>query len=192
MEILERGNGKAYVDLERGIFYRLAGGQRASSKRQPPAPIPPGLLAHLRRWARPDSDGNLPAHFVMWNGKPVKSVKVGFGRAVKLAGLPGVTPHTLRHTCATWLMQAGVPIWEAAGCLGMSPELVEKTYGHHHPDHLKGAASAFGRHRQARVVVGESVGNVITLPTKSAETAGLAGGPTRTRTWNQTVMSGRL
>ena len=33
---------------------------------------------------------------------------------------------------ATWLMQRGVPIWQAAGYLGMSAEMVERTYGHHH------------------------------------------------------------
>jgi Phage integrase family len=53
-----------------------------------------------------------------------------------------VTPHTLRHTAATWLMQRGVPIWQAAGFLGMSAEMLERTYGHHHPDYLKGAADA--------------------------------------------------
>lgn len=40
-------------------------------------------------------------------------------------------------------MQNGVAVWEAAGFLGMSPEMVERTYGHHHPDHLKGAAKGF-------------------------------------------------
>jgi hypothetical protein len=39
-------------------------------------------------------------------------------------------------------MQAGVPIWEAAGFLGMSPAMVEQTYGHHHPSHMRGAARA--------------------------------------------------
>jgi hypothetical protein len=39
-------------------------------------------------------------------------------------------------------MQRGVPIWEAAGFLGMSPEVLQDTYGHHHPDHLHGAALA--------------------------------------------------
>ena len=72
--------------------------------------------------------------FVEFNGKPV-SVKKGFKTAVGLALLPGkVTPHALRHTAATWLMQRGVPIWEAAGFLGMSSEVLQDTYGHHHPD----------------------------------------------------------
>src|SRR5262245_35194757 len=47
-----RGEGRSFVDLERGVFYRLAEGRRATKKRQPPAPIPRRLLAHLRRWEK--------------------------------------------------------------------------------------------------------------------------------------------
>ena len=39
-------------------------------------------------------------------------------------------------------MQRGVPIWQAAGYLGMSAEMIERTYGHHHPDYMRGAAQA--------------------------------------------------
>jgi hypothetical protein len=56
-----------------------------------------------------------------------------------------VTPHSLRHTAATWLMQAGCPIWEAAGFLGMSEKTLRETYAHHHPDFLKGAVAAIDR-----------------------------------------------
>jgi integrase len=38
-----------------------------------------------------------------------------------------------RHTAATWLMQAGVDAFEAAGYLGMSVETLLEVYGHHHP-----------------------------------------------------------
>lgn len=118
-------------------------GRRATNKRQPPAPIPPRLLAHLRRWQRL---GLAASHFVEFNGKPIKSVKTGFARAISLAKLSKegskIVPHTLRHTAATWLMQRGVPAWEAAGYLGMSTEMIERVYGHHSPDHLRGAAQA--------------------------------------------------
>ena len=138
-----REPGRSYVDLDRGIFYRKAIGRRATKKRQTPAPIPPRLLVHMRRWALRRL---IAACFVEFNGKPVASVKEGFQSGVRLAGLPGrVTPHTLRHTAATWLMQRGVPIWEAAGFLGMSPEVLQETYGHHHPDYLQGAAAATGQ-----------------------------------------------
>ena len=100
--------GKSFVDLDNGIFHRLAIGKRATTKRQTPVPLPGRLLAHLRRWSRL---GVAKSHFVEWNGKPVASVKTGFASAVRLAGLDvgtgNVTPHTLRHTAATWLMQRG-------------------------------------------------------------------------------------
>ena len=125
------------------MFYRRAEGARETNKRQPPVRLPPRLLAHLRRWKE---RGIAASHVVEWHGKPVRSVKTGFASAVALAKLPGrVTPHTLRHTAATWLMQGGAPIWEAAGFLGMSPEMVERVYGHHHPDHLGAAVAAITR-----------------------------------------------
>ena len=35
-----------------------------------------------------------------------------------------VTPHIFRHTAATWLMQPGIDMWEAAGFLGMTVEML--------------------------------------------------------------------
>ena len=139
----QRAAGRSFVDLDEGIFYRLAQGKKATNKRQPPAPIPPRLLAHMRRWERL---GLVGGHFVEFNGKPIRSVKTAFARAVQLAGLCSeggkIVPHTLRHTAATWLMQRGVSIWQAAGYLGMSPEILDRVYGHHSPDYLKDAATA--------------------------------------------------
>ena len=78
-----------------------------------------------------------------YNGKPVLLVKKAFRQVVRLAKIDtlggNVTPHRLRHTAATWLMQRGVPVWIAAGYLGMSAETLERNYGHHHPDHLSEA-----------------------------------------------------
>jgi hypothetical protein len=41
---VERGNGRSFVDLDNGIFYRLAEGKRETKKRQPPVPIPLACL----------------------------------------------------------------------------------------------------------------------------------------------------
>jgi integrase len=152
-------DGRSWVDLENGAFYRLAGGKKATTKRQPPVRLPLHLLAHMRRWKRKEI---ATSHFVEFNGKPVQSVTTGFRTAVAATQLEGgVTPHTLRHTAATWLMLNGVSIWEAAGFLGMSPELLERTYGHHHPDHQKNAMLGFRPKR----IVGNNVGGKATVKT---------------------------
>lgn len=54
-----------------------------------------------------------------------------------------VTPHTLRHTCGTWMAQAGVPIWEIAGFLGHTVQRTTELYAHHHPDYMERAREAF-------------------------------------------------
>jgi integrase len=97
----------------------------------------------MRRW---HAKGIIKDHFVEWNGSPIASVKTALKTAVRLAGLPGkVTPHTFRHTAATWLMQSGISVWRAAGFLDMSVETLDRVYGHHHPDFLSDAADAIAR-----------------------------------------------
>ena len=140
--------GRGHVDLEQGVFYRRAIGRRQTKKRQPPVKLPPRLLTHMRRWAR---RGLARKAVVEWNGKPVESVRKAFRAAVRAAGLgPEVTPHILRHTCATWLMQKGVNLWDAAGFLGMTVQQLEQSYGHHHPDYQDQAVAALGGQHGAR------------------------------------------
>jgi integrase len=115
-------------------------GERRSKKRRARQPIPRKLLGHLRRARLRGSDLGF---VVNENGSRLKDIKKGFSSACHRAELENVTPHVLRHTCATWLMQRGVPLWEAAGYLQMTPETLQRVYGHHHPDFLRGAAQAF-------------------------------------------------
>ena len=112
-------------------------------KRRPAIQVPHRLLAHMRRWARKGA-----RYAVEVNGKPVKRVSFGFQKAVADAGLDkDVTPHILRHTAATWLMQNGADPWIASGYLGMSVKTLQSVYGHHHPAHMEQARNALGRRR---------------------------------------------
>jgi integrase len=129
--------GAGYVDLEHGIFYRRPEGARDKKKKRPPVPLPDRLLAHLRRWQRRGQ-----RFCVEWNGAPVEGIDKAFRNNAAEVGLAEVTPHTLRHTAATWLMMRGADLWKAAKFLGMTAEQLERTYGHHHPDHLDGARKA--------------------------------------------------
>jgi len=59
-------------------------------------------------------------------------IRRGFYAIVADAGPEGaMTWHRLRHTCATWLMEAGVPVSDAAAFTGMTPSRLERHYGHH-------------------------------------------------------------
>lgn len=48
-----------------------------------------------------------------------------------------VTPHTLRHTAATLMARANVPLRVIAGMLGDTQATVDRVYAHHSPDHLR-------------------------------------------------------
>lgn len=123
--------GHGWIDLKTGLFYRKDQNAIETNKRQPTILIPRRLLMHLRRWKKANPDQKFVVQF---RGKPVKEVNKGFERIVQLAGLDGgVVPHTLRHTCATWLSQRGASMTDAAAFLGMSQALYEKVYRHHSP-----------------------------------------------------------
>ena len=87
-------------------------------------------------------------HVVHYAGEPIKKLRRSRAKACSVAGLGReVVPHILRHSAATWLMQAGVDVYEAAGFLGMSAEILLTVYGHHHQDFQERAANA-GRGRR--------------------------------------------
>lgn len=67
--------------------------------------------------------GALTEHVIEWDGEPVRKVRKGFMAAVARAGLDDVTPHTLRHTAASWSVNGGV-----------SMELTAKLLGHRDPN----------------------------------------------------------
>src|SRR5262245_27930129 len=89
----------------------------------------------------------------------------------------------MRNTAATWLMQAGVDKWEAAGFLGMSVEMLDQVYGHHHPDHLRTAAQAlsYGRRPQSLAETLAEHRARCAVSSERTEKRGGARSPSRTR-----------
>jgi integrase len=128
------------LDLDAEILYRTPSGKTADKrKRTPPVRLGRRILAHLRRWKR--LDGPEVRYVCHYDGRAVEDPHTTWKRAVKAAGLEGITRHTLRHTRATWMMQRGVDIWAAAGFLGMTTKTLERVYGHHDPRHQEQAAN---------------------------------------------------
>jgi integrase len=129
-----------WIDLEHGLIYRRGADEQQTKKRRPPLPIPVSLLPHLRRWHRM---GTASGHVIEFDGARIAKERTAWNAARARAGLDvQVTPHILRHTCATWLLQKGRPVWEVAGYLGTSEQVIRDTYGHHAPDYLREAAKA--------------------------------------------------
>jgi integrase len=128
-----------WFDLDRGVMYRRGDGAAETTKRRVTAPIPHNLLPHLRRWRRITAIGP-----VEYESRLILKERRGWDSARDRAGLgDDVTPHVLKHTCITWMLQNRVPIWEVAGFTGTSEKVIRETYGHHSPDHLASAAQAF-------------------------------------------------
>lgn len=166
-----------WVDLDSKTLHRRGQGTAESKKLQPQARIHNRLQPHLERWKRADAKLSEKmklehpiTHVVHYYGKPITtklrrswdSVAITAGQADRVLdekGNPAVDkhgnpvwkvndgPHICRHTAATWLMQSGVDLFEAAGYLGMSPETLWEVYGHHHPTFQENAAAATGKRK---------------------------------------------
>lgn len=128
------------IDLVRGLMLRREEGEiDHANKRRPPVRLGRKILGHLKRWKKKDAGSS--EWVCHYSGARVTKLRRSFARARTAAKLDRhVTPHTLRHTRATWMMQAGINPFEAAGALGMSMRVLESTYGHHHPDYQSNAA----------------------------------------------------
>lgn len=122
------------VDMKRRVINFKKRGEVQTSKRKPVVPISDTLLPVLEQAYRERKN-----EYVLGSNKPMyRPIK----KAMKRAGLSEeYTPHTLRHTWATWAAQSGVPIFNIAGVLGDSVATTEKRYAHHSPDYLVSAVN---------------------------------------------------
>lgn len=139
-----------WVDVDRGMIWRR-GREVAeiATKRRPVVKLSRRLLAHLRRWRAADAKrkGHKTNAVIHHGGEPLAGkIRTGFEGIVRDAGLSrGITPHWLRHTCVTWLMERGVDMWDAAAYAGMTVKVLEDHYAHHRPDHQSAARAAQGQ-----------------------------------------------
>jgi len=72
-------------------------------------------------------------------------LRVRFQEARKAAGLPHIHWHDLRHTYASWLVQAGQPLTAVRDLLGHSSLSVTHRYAHLAPAHLLAAVATLPR-----------------------------------------------
>lgn len=129
------------VDLDNGII-DFTVNDISNKKKGAITRIPRRLLRLMRAHRK---YGVSMGYVIQNNQAPLLGLKRSYKTACTRAGLSDVTIHTLRHTCASWLIQGNVSTDKIAKHLGhTSPRMIEQTYGHLAPDHLDEVMDAFG------------------------------------------------
>jgi integrase len=71
---------------------------------------------------------------VVWYGAVDRANTQGAGQRPKLTPIPRLDPHDCRHTCASWLVQEGVPLYDVQALLGHESHVTTQKYSHLAPD----------------------------------------------------------
>jgi integrase len=135
-----------WFDIDAGVLYRRPLDAVETNKKKKPCVIPEELMRHLPRWKR-----LTVRHVIERHGKPISGqLRRAFAGAVMMAGLPAdVTPHLLKHSCITHMLQNGKSTWDVAGHVGTSEKVIRDNYGHHAQLHqramLKNAFKSGGK-----------------------------------------------
>lgn len=106
------------------------GKTKKSDRRIPMNEIVYELLSNL--WQKRNGEFVFPSP--RKKGEPFRDPKVGFMKAVKLAKIPHIRFHDLRHTFATRLVRSGVDIVTVQHLLGHSNIMMTSRYAHSDAD----------------------------------------------------------
>jgi integrase len=143
------------INLETGMIDFRQKSKGETTKKRGRIKAPKSLIAHLRRARLRGVDLGYVIH--NGNSKRIDDPGKGFDGARDRVGLgEDVTPHTLKHTCASWLLQNKVPIWTAAKYLDTTVATLERVYAHHDPDKFSDVHDALsGRPQNVRATIRE-------------------------------------
>jgi integrase len=140
------GLRRRWVDCPHGLIH-VVGVQTRTGWREYPkskmsrrtVPIPPRLrdrLADVVDQLGPDDYVFRAPEGGAWDDTNFR--RRVFKPAVERAGVPAGSPHDMRHTAASWLVQAGVDLYRVQALLGHESIRTTQRYAHLQPD-------AFGR-----------------------------------------------
>jgi integrase len=98
------------VDFGQRLIYLNPENQKGKSNSSVPLNEIAVRVLRKRHLLRQANCPRSPWVFATAKGERIASIKKAFYYAAEKAGLPDISPHTLRHTVAAWLVQAGVPL----------------------------------------------------------------------------------
>lgn len=110
---------------------------QAKARKAIPVPLNEEAAAVLRRQI-----GKHHVRVFTYQGQPLRWVNnTAWKRALRQAGLSDFRWHDLRHTWASWHVQAGTPLYELQQLGGWESSEMVKRYAHLAPEHLAKAAA---------------------------------------------------
>ena len=130
------------VDLENRLIYLEAHHTKAGRRRSVPLNRHAYEAVVGRKQFRDEHAPMSPWVFCRRSGARIGDVKNSFASACARAEIEDFRLHDLRHTCAAWLAQAGVPLAQIRDLLGHSTIKVTERYAHLAPENARGAVEA--------------------------------------------------
>ena len=82
-----------------------------------------------------------PWVFCHTDGRRIGDIKHSFTSACRRVGIEDFRIHDLRHTCAAWLVQAGVPLDRVRDLLGHTSIATTEIYAHLAPENVREAVN---------------------------------------------------
>lgn len=127
------------VDRSAGLIYLEA--EHTKAKKRRAVPINPLAEQALSELARFRAEHCPDTRWVICNkrGEPFASVQSSFETACRNAKIQDFRFHDLRHTCAAWLVQLGVPLAEVRDVLGHASVVMTERYAHLAPEGTRSA-----------------------------------------------------
>jgi integrase len=126
------------VDLRRQLLIVPAARSKAGETISIPLSSRAAAILNAQR-------GKHPTHVFLFRGKPTDDANgAAFRKAATAAGVPWLRWHDLRHTWASWHIQAGTPPHILQELGGWKSYAMVRRYGHLSVDHLR----AFAEHGQ--------------------------------------------
>lgn len=121
----------ADVDLKRGII--MVAARNAKGKRTIGAWLNSAAIRVVKA-----QRGRHPTRVFTFEGQPIDDINTAaWVKAKTRAGLPWVRVHDLRHTFASWHVQAGTPLHVLQELGAWKSDAMVRRYAHQSPDHLR-------------------------------------------------------
>ena len=129
------------VDRQSELIHLDGQHTKSGKRRSVPLNAPAREAIAVRAAFRSQHCPASPWVFCDVDGNRVQSIKRSWATACRRAGIEDFRIHDLRHTCAAWLVSAGVPLTEVRDLLGHSTVRMTERYAHLAPENVRAAVA---------------------------------------------------